>query len=86
MDGSQYEGGEPCSICGHVIVLQQAEKPENVIPTTVIPGFLYLGNYDSASRAELLKAMNISHILNVRCFPISRTCCFIWQIGADKLS
>lgn len=31
----------------------------------IIPGFLYLGSYDSASRSELLKTMGITHILNV---------------------
>jgi hypothetical protein len=61
----QYEGGEVCGVCGHVIVVEPADKHDDVIPTTIIPGFLYLGNYDSASRSELLKAMNISHILNV---------------------
>lgn len=35
------------------------------MPTTVVPGFLYLGSYDTASRQELLKAMQISDILNV---------------------
>jgi dual specificity MAP kinase phosphatase len=62
---AQFEGGEVCGVCGHVIVMEPADKHENVIPTTIIPGFLYLGNYDSASRSELLKAMNVSHILNV---------------------
>jgi len=35
------------------------------MPATIIPGFLYLGSYDTASRQELLKAMNMTHILNV---------------------
>lgn len=64
---SQYEAGEPCSICGHV--MQQGEwrssSQEAVLPTAVLPGFLYTGSYDTASRAELLKAMGITHILNV---------------------
>jgi len=34
------------------------------MPTTVIPGFLYFGTYDTASRQDLLKTLNISHILN----------------------
>ena len=42
-----------------------AGRPETVMPTTVVPGFLYLGSYDTASRQELLKAMQISDILNV---------------------
>lgn len=36
------------------------------MPATIINGFLYLGSYDTASRQELLKAMGITHILNVR--------------------
>jgi dual specificity MAP kinase phosphatase len=36
-----------------------------VLPTGVIPGVLYLGSYDTASRSELLKQMGITHILNV---------------------
>ena len=31
----------------------------------MLPGFLYLGSYDNASRSELLTAMGITHILNV---------------------
>ena len=34
-------------------------------PTEVLPKFLYLGSYDHASRSELLKVMDITHILNV---------------------
>eukprot|EP00877_Chromochloris_zofingiensis_P013562 jgi/Chrzof1/845/Cz01g31050.t1 len=59
------EGGEPCSICGHVVSSTQSRgQHESVMPTTIVPGFLYLGSYDTASRQELLKAMNITHILN----------------------
>jgi hypothetical protein len=61
----QYEGGEPCKICGHVLTAAAAGRPETVMPTTVVPGFLYLGSYDTASRQELLKAMQITDILNV---------------------
>jgi hypothetical protein len=64
--GLQFEGGEPCSICGQVIADAALRGHESVMPTTVIPGFLYLGSYDTASRQELLKAMNITDILNVR--------------------
>jgi len=59
-----YEGGEPCSVCGHVMAACERKNNEAVIPTAVIPGFLYLGSYDTASRSELLKAMAITHILN----------------------
>mmetsp|Transcript_5442 Transcript_5442/g.13436 ORF Transcript_5442/g.13436 Transcript_5442/m.13436 type:complete len:281 (-) Transcript_5442:336-1178(-) len=59
-----YEGGQACGICGHVMAPHEKKQQETVIPTNVIPGFLYLGSYDSASRSELLKAMGITHILN----------------------
>lgn len=60
-----YEGGEPCTICGHVMVKQdKRNQQDSVLPTAIIPAFLYLGSYDTASRAELLKAMSITHILN----------------------
>lgn len=39
----QYEGGEPCKVCGHVLAVSTAGRPETVMPTTVVPGFLYLG-------------------------------------------
>ncbi|EFJ41745.1 hypothetical protein VOLCADRAFT_77506 [Volvox carteri f. nagariensis] len=60
-----HESGEPCQICGHV--LTQAERRQlehSVLPTGIIPGSLYLGSYDTASRSELLRAMGITHILN----------------------
>lgn len=75
----QYEGGEPCSICGHVLVLQSsANKPtESVMPTSIVPGFLYLGSYDTASRSEVLKAMAITHMLNVRRLQHIQRACFL---------
>lgn len=68
----QYEGGEPCGICGHVMLPAGGKTHESCMPTTIINGFLYLGSYDTASRQELLKAMGISHILNVRPY-------IVWQ-------
>jgi hypothetical protein len=64
---SQYEGGVPCSVCGHRLQ-PTAEKGQlpSAYPSEILPGFLYLGNYDNASRCELLKALDITHILNVR--------------------
>lgn len=58
------------------------------MPTTVVPGFLYLGSYDTASRQELLKAMNISHILNVSCQQpclCKHACpvCMLRRLGAN---
>ena len=61
----QYEGGEPCSTCGHTKADVQLAPHDAAQPTEVLPKFLYLGSYDHASRAELLKVMDITHILNV---------------------
>ena len=36
------------------------------LPSEVIPSFLYLGSYDHASRSDLLKAMDVHYVLNVR--------------------
>lgn len=61
----QYEGGEPCSICGHVMLPPGLAPHDSCMPATIISGFLYLGSYDTASRQDLLKAMGITHVLNV---------------------
>lgn len=61
----QYENGEPCTVCGHVMTTTERRQQESVLPTAIIPGSLYLGSYDTASRSEILKAMGITHILNV---------------------
>ncbi len=54
-------------MCGHCLVPTNDAKPAipSSMPTEVLPGFLFLGSYDHASRAELLKALGIGHILNV---------------------
>mmetsp|Transcript_11219 Transcript_11219/g.33671 ORF Transcript_11219/g.33671 Transcript_11219/m.33671 type:complete len:326 (+) Transcript_11219:228-1205(+) len=61
-----YEGGEPCSVCGHR--LQKSSEAQTVapatVPTPILQGWLYLGSYDTASRSDLLRAMGITHILN----------------------
>jgi hypothetical protein len=62
---SQYAGGEPCGTCGHVMSAPEKKLHDHVMPTCIIPGFLYMGSYDTASRPELMKAMNITHMLNV---------------------
>ncbi|KAK9818092.1 hypothetical protein WJX72_007127 [[Myrmecia] bisecta] len=60
-----YEGGEPCSTCGHKLVPTNIQSPSmSAFPTEIIPGFLYLGSYDNAARLELLKALGVTHILN----------------------
>mmetsp|Transcript_25200 Transcript_25200/g.65420 ORF Transcript_25200/g.65420 Transcript_25200/m.65420 type:complete len:279 (-) Transcript_25200:127-963(-) len=64
-----YEGGEPCSVCGHRLLSNTEERVPvtSAFPSEIIPDFLFLGSYDNASRAELLKAMGIRYILN--CVP-----------------
>ncbi|KAH7404043.1 hypothetical protein KP509_15G008000 [Ceratopteris richardii] len=63
----KFEDGEVCGICGHR--LQDAGEKSSLdtpsaFATEILPSFLYLGSYDNASRAELLKAQGISRILN----------------------
>ncbi|KAI3429443.1 hypothetical protein D9Q98_005537 [Chlorella vulgaris] len=67
-----YLAGEPCSICGHRLdvpggmaaAAPPAVKPPSAFPSEVVPGFLYLGSYDHASRHEILKTFGVTHILN----------------------
>lgn len=65
---TRYEEGEVCQICGHCPASsnEQQGQQESAFPSEILPGFLFLGSYDNASRAELLKALGISHIVNVR--------------------
>ncbi len=63
--GHYHNDHEPCSTCGHIMTQQEKKQCESVLPTAILPGFLYLGSYDTASRSEMLKAMAITHILNV---------------------
>ena len=63
----QYEGGEPCSVCGHRLAPPTATSQRaSAFPSAVLPHFLYLGSYDHASRSDALKMLEITHILNVR--------------------
>jgi hypothetical protein len=69
---TQYLGGEPCSICGHKLEVPAgvagtapALKPPSAFPSEIVPGFLYLGSYDHASRQEILKTLGINYILSV---------------------
>lgn len=65
----QYEGGEPCTVCGHTLARHDGSaNKSSAFPTEILPGFLYLGSYDNASRSELLKTVGITHILNVRLY------------------
>lgn len=75
----QYEGGQACSVCGHVMAPHEKKENSTVLPTAIIPGFLYLGSYDTASRSELLKAMAITHILNVSRANMCYTHPSLWQ-------
>ncbi len=72
----QYEGGEPCSVCGHRLVIPDTTSPKaSALPSNILPQFLYLGSYDNASRSELLKTVGITHILNVRFYLWLSTMC-----------
>jgi hypothetical protein len=57
------------------------------MPATIITGFLYLGSYDTASRQDLLKAMGITHILNVSSWGwFACLTCDVWNLlppGSD---
>ncbi|KAH6764731.1 indole-3-butyric acid response 5 [Perilla frutescens var. frutescens] len=66
----KFEEGEVCGICGHRMiagsdVLAATAVHVSAFASEILPGFLYLGSYDNASRAELLKSQGISCILNV---------------------
>eukprot|EP00897_Mesotaenium_endlicherianum_P001943 jgi/Mesen1/1777/ME000014S01192 len=61
----KYEEGEVCAVCGHRLIAAAEKGPQqSAFSTEIISNFLYLGSYDNASRAELLKAQGISRILN----------------------
>lgn len=61
----KYEEGEPCGTCGHRMIGASEKGPQqSAFSTEVLTDFLYLGSYDNASRAELLKSQGITRILN----------------------
>lgn len=64
----KFEEGEVCGICGHRVP-DVSEKGSTIqvsaFPSEILPEFLFLGSYDNASRAELLKTLGISRILNI---------------------
>ncbi|XP_068668750.1 protein-tyrosine-phosphatase IBR5-like [Aristolochia californica] len=62
----KYEEGEVCGICGHRVPasFEKLGPPSSAFPSEILPDFLYLGSYDNASRAELLKTQGISRVLN----------------------
>ncbi|CAI5943460.1 unnamed protein product [Closterium sp. NIES-64] len=66
----KYEEGEPCGVCGHRLIPADersngaAAQAHSAFSSEIIPGFLFCGSYDNASRSELLKAQGITRILN----------------------
>ncbi|KAK2979018.1 hypothetical protein RJ640_013652 [Escallonia rubra] len=62
----KYEEGEVCGICGHRMPVgsEQPAFSVSAFPSEILSEFLYLGSYDNASRAELLKTQGISRVLN----------------------
>lgn len=66
----KYEEGEVCGICGHRMPSGSdnsaaSSTQVSAFPSEILPEFLYLGSYDNASRAELLKTQGVSRVLNV---------------------
>ncbi|CAI9090128.1 OLC1v1024823C1 [Oldenlandia corymbosa var. corymbosa] len=63
----KYEEGEVCGVCGHRMPAggeKSSSSQLSAFPSEILPEFLYLGSYDNASRAELLKTQGISRVLN----------------------
>ncbi|CAK9134751.1 unnamed protein product [Ilex paraguariensis] len=62
----KYEEGEVCGVCGHRMpaATENSLLQVSAFPSEILPEFLYLGSYDNASRAELLKTQGISRVLN----------------------
>ncbi|CAA3010529.1 protein-tyrosine-phosphatase IBR5-like [Olea europaea var. sylvestris] len=65
----KYEEGEVCGICGHRMPSGSdnsaaSSTQVSAFPSEILPEFLYLGSYDNASRAELLKTQGVSRVLN----------------------
>ena len=54
----------PCKL-GHLLIGADVHMNEQaVLPVAIIPGFLYHGNYDTASRSDIIKALGMTHLLN----------------------
>ncbi|GFP90891.1 protein-tyrosine-phosphatase ibr5 [Phtheirospermum japonicum] len=75
----KYEEGEACGVCGHRMATGASPYSSvhvSAFPSEILPEFLYLGSYDNAARAELLKNMGISCILNAvsACPNLYRNC------------
>jgi dual specificity MAP kinase phosphatase len=55
-----------------------AAKPPRAFPSEIVPGFLFLGSSDHASRQEILKTLGIANILNVRRRRCRRVLLLLW--------
>ena len=53
-----------CPTCGHCKPVEEQAGCSTAFPSEIIPNFLYLGSYDHASRPDLMRAMDITMILN----------------------
>lgn len=62
----KFEEGEVCTVCGHRLqgANEKSAHAPSALPSEILVDFLYVGSYDNASRAELLKIQGISRILN----------------------
>ncbi|KAK4420564.1 Protein-tyrosine-phosphatase IBR5 [Sesamum alatum] len=65
----KYEEGEVCGVCGHRMPVVSDKSAASSVqfsafPSEILPEFLYLGSYDNAARAELLKTQGITRVLN----------------------
>ncbi|KAM3301525.1 hypothetical protein P3S67_016027 [Capsicum chacoense] len=68
----KYEEGVPCGVCGHRMA-DISDKSSSIqvsaFASEILLDFLFLGSYDNASRAELLKTQGISRVVNMKPFP-----------------
>ena len=63
-----------CQVCGHAPAVgggahdcagATGGNSTAAFPSEILPGFLFLGRYDHASRSDLLKILSVTHILNL---------------------
>ncbi|KAL0301747.1 UNVERIFIED_CONTAM: Protein-tyrosine-phosphatase IBR5 [Sesamum radiatum] len=65
----QIRGGGGVRVCGHRMPAVSDKSAASSVqfsafPSEILPEFLYLGSYDNAARAELLKTQGITRVLN----------------------
>eukprot|EP00249_Psilotum_nudum_P011828 c23407_g1_i1 orf=164-970(+) len=83
----KFEDGEVCGVCGHRLQDAAEKGPQqSAFSTEILPSFLYLGSYDNASRAELLKAQGITRILNTvpTCQNLYKNSFSYYSVKEDK--